>query len=88
MQWLVSEHRATAHRACRLTGLSRSTWGYQLGSTEPEGLRQTIRDVAYAHPRRGYRFVHWSVLRQGFSAGPRRVRRLYRLEGLSVRKRR
>jgi putative transposase len=32
--------------------------------------------------------VHWSVLRQGFIAGERRVRRIYRLEGLHVRKRR
>jgi putative transposase len=84
----MTAHRATAHRACRLAGLSRSTWGYQARRSEPEGLRQAIRDVAYAHPRLGYRFVHWSVLRQGFVAGQRRVRRLYRLEGLHVRKRR
>jgi putative transposase len=51
-------------------------------------LRQAIRDVAYAHPRLGYRFVHWSVLRLGFVTGQRRVRRIYKLEGLHVRKRR
>ena len=75
----MTEHRVTARRACRLLGLSRSTWGYRSRSAEPEGLRQAIRDVAYAHPRLGYRFVHWSVLRLGFSAGQRRVRRIYRL---------
>jgi putative transposase len=47
-----------------------------------------MRDAAYTHPRLGYRFVHWSVLRVGFAVGQRRVRRIYRLEGLHVRKRR
>lgn len=88
VSWLIDELGATARRACRLLGLSRSTWGYESDRTEPEGLRQAIRDVAYAHPRLGYRFVHWSVLQQGFVAGQRRVRRIYRLEGLHVRKRR
>ncbi len=84
----MTERGVTAHRACRVLGVSRSVWGYKPRSAEPEGLRQAIRDVAYAHPRLGYRFVHWSVLRLGFTAGQRRVRRIYRHEGLHVRRRR
>jgi putative transposase len=88
VEWLTTERRVTSRRACRLMGLARSTWGYRFKRAEPEGLRQAIRDVAYAHPRLGYRFVHWNVVKQGFGVGQRRVRRLYRLEGLHVRKRR
>ena len=88
VEWLTTERHVTARRACRLLSLARSTWGYRTKRAEPEGLRQAIRDVAYAHPRSGYRFVHWRVVRDGFTVGQRRVRRLYRLEGLHVRKRR
>ena len=74
-------------RACRLTNCPRRTKLYQSVRTEPEGLRQAIRDIAYAQPRYGIRRVHWWVRQQGFEAGRRRVRRIYREEGLVVRKR-
>jgi putative transposase len=55
---------------------------------EPAGLRQAILEIAYAQPRYGIRRVHWWVRQQGFASGRRRVRRIYREEGLVVRKRR
>ena len=84
----MTEHRAAERRACRLVGISRATIRYSSRRKEPAGLRDMIREVASLHPRAGYRFVHWFVGERGHRVGQRRVRRIYREEGLSVRKRR
>lgn len=86
--WLHHERRVSERRACRLTECPRRTKRYQSVRTEPEGLRQAIRDIAYAQPRYGIRRVYWWVRQQGFETGRHRVHRIYREEGLVVRKRR
>ncbi len=88
VRWLREKYGVSERRACRLCGQHRSTQRYPSARTEPEGLRQAIRDAAYKHPRFGYRRVHWLVRREGLQVGQRRVRRLYREEGLTVRRRR
>jgi putative transposase len=53
-----------------------------------EALRTAIREHAYAMPRDGYRRV-WVALRGAHAGlGLRRTYRLYRLEGLTMRRRR
>lgn len=85
----LREHFGVSERrACKVCGLHRSTQRYRSTRREPEGLRQAVRDRAYAFPRYGYRRVHWLVLQDGFEVGQRRVRTLYREEGLTVRRRR
>jgi len=87
-QWLHHERGISERRAGRLTGCPRRTKRYQSVRIEPTGLRQAILEIAYAQPRYGIRRVHWWVRQQGFASGRRRVRRIYREEGLVVRKRR
>ena len=87
-QWLHHERGISERRACRLTGCPRRTKRYQSVRIEPAGLRQAILEIAYAQPRYGIRRVHWWVRQQGFESGRRRVRRIYREEGLVVCKRR
>lgn len=75
-------------RACRVVGQQRSTQRYRARRVELEGLRRAIREVAYEHPRYGYRRVHWQVCGRGFKVGQRMLRRVYAEEGLGVRRRR
>jgi putative transposase len=42
-------------------------------------------EVAQARPRFGYRRVHVMLRREGWLVNMKRVRRLYRLEGLQLR---
>ena len=86
--FLMRHFSISERRACRLTGSVRSTQRYPSRRQEPEGLRQAIREVAYTHPRYGYRRVHWVVVRRGHRTGMSRLRRIYREEGLMVRRRR
>ena len=50
-------------------------------------LRSRIRELAHARPRFGYQRIHVMLRREGWLVNKKRVRRLYRLEGLQVRMR-
>lgn len=57
-------------------------WGGQRAAS----LR--LRTWAARHPRWGHRFLHWAVRQEGFAVNRKRVYRLYREEGLRIRRRR
>jgi len=46
-----------------------------------------IRDIAARRPRFGYQRIHLMLQREGWRVNKKRVRRLYRLEGLQLRTR-
>ena len=72
-------------RACVLVGLSKSSWHYQPKPRQDSELRQRIHDLAKQHPRRGYRFIHALLVRAGVTINKKRVRRLWREEGLAIK---
>ena len=80
----------TAHlrpeRACVLVGLPKSSWHYQAKPRQDSELRQRIHDLAKQHPRRGYRFIHALLVRAGLTINKKRVRRLWREEGLTIQR--
>ena len=55
---------------------------------EDERLRQRLRELAHQFRRFGYRRLHDRLQREGWRVNHKRVGRLYRVEGLQVRKRR
>jgi len=75
-------------RACQLVGIGRSTLRYhRRPHPEEESLRQRLRELAAARPRFGYRRLHVLLRRAGVIINHKRVERLYREEGLAVRRR-
>lgn len=50
-------------------------------------LRARLRELAAAYPRWGVPRLHWKLGREGVHVNYKRVERLYRLEGLAVRRR-
>ncbi len=74
-------------RACRLAGLSRSGWYRASTARDQSVLRMRIRELALARPRFGYLRIYVLLRREGWVVNKKRVRRLYRLEGLQVRSR-
>jgi len=76
-------------RACRLAELSRTVLKHQ-PKRRPENEAIQTRMVELAHERRrfGYRRIHVLLRREGVQANHKRIERLYRLAGLTVRKRR
>ena len=74
-------------RACRLVGAGRSTVRYRSRRREDGVVRRRLRELAAERPRFGYRRWHALLQREGITVNHKRIERLYREEGLAVRRR-
>lgn len=71
-------------RACKATGFHRSSQCYNSrGDPQTELIR--LKDLAASRVRYGYRRLHVRLLREGYRPNHKRIYRLYREEGLSIR---
>lgn len=75
-------------RACRWLGLHRTPIRYQSRRPSDVELRAKLRMLAEAHPRWGVPRLVWLLRREGVPDNYKRIERLYREEGLAVRRRR
>lgn len=74
-------------RACRVLGVDRSNHRYRSRRPDDADLRGRLRELAHQRRRFGYRRLFVLLRRDGERSSKNRVYRLYRAEGLSVRKR-
>ena len=66
---------------------SRAAWYRKSRAKDQAALRLRIREIAHARPRFGFLRIWVMLRREGWVVNRKRVRRLYRLEGLQVRMR-
>ena len=82
VSWPLSERRA-----CGLVGMSRTTARSCGRGRDDHVLRQRLRELAAERRRFGYRRLHVLLTREGWLVNHKCVYRIYREEGLSVRRR-
>ena len=87
MAYLREHHRFSQRRACRLLACHRATVRYRPRPAEHDAVRQRLRTLAAERPRFGYRRLAVLVRREYGAVNHKRVYRLYRAEGLAVRRR-
>jgi putative transposase len=75
-------------RAGRLVGISNSSLRYQSSKPDDALMRQRLKTLAAERPRFGYRRLGVLLEREGTRINHKRLHRLYREEGLVLRKRR
>ena len=75
-------------RACSIVGVDRKMVRYQSCRPPATELRGRLRNLANERRRFGYRRLFILLRREGEPSGINRIYRLYREEGLTVRKRR
>jgi putative transposase len=80
--WCIAERRA-----CGLVDISRSSARYRGSGRDDGPLTERLRELAAERRRFGYRRLHVLLRREGWMVNHKRVYRLYRMEGLAVRKR-
>ena len=68
--------------------MDRSSFRLGDGTDDDAGLRARLRDLAAERRRFGYRRLAWLLRREGTAVNLKKVYRLYREEGLAVRRRR
>jgi putative transposase len=82
----MEQHGLSERRACRLTGLARSTKRRVLASKNDDTLRQRLCELARQRQRFGYRRLTALLRREGEAVNPKRIYRLYREEKLAFRR--
>jgi len=83
----MEEHGLSERRACQLVGANRSTVRYSSKRAGDDDLTKKIRETAMQNRRYGYRRIHLILRRNGEHVNHKRVYRIYKSEGLKVRKR-
>jgi putative transposase len=84
----MAEHHLSQRRACGLIGITRRALNYTRGEDRNHELRQRLRALAEEKRRWGCPLLYQLIRREGFAVNHKRVERLYREEGLSLRRRR
>lgn len=85
---VLREHDVSERRACSIVGADRSTIRYRSRRSDDAVLRGRLRELATERRRFGYRRLHVLLRQEGYVVNHKRTQRLYREEGLSVRRRR
>ena len=74
-------------RACRYTGVHRALCRYAARRPDDCALRERIKTLAAERPRWGVPRLVWRLHRDGWPDNHKRIERIYREEGLAVRRR-
>jgi putative transposase len=85
VQFVRVAFQVSERRACHVIPVHRSTYRYRSVAHAHTPRRMRLRDLAAARVRDGYRRLHVLLRREGWQVNHKRVYRLYRLEGLSLR---
>jgi putative transposase len=88
VRWAGETFGLSERRACRLIDAPRATVRYRARRLDATPLRERLRALAAERPRAGYRMLCRWLRREGWQVNHKRVHRLYRLDGLAVRRRR
>ena len=82
----MTRYQTSERQALEAFGWARSTHRYTSADDRQDVLRMRLKDLAATRVGFGYRRLHVMLRREGWQISHRRVYRLYREEGLGLRK--
>ena len=82
----MKECAATERKACELAHIARSTFRYQADEEEDNQLKKRLTELAQEKPRYGHRRLQVLLQRDGEIVNHKRVFRIYKAAGLSVKR--
>ena len=84
---VMQDHGLSERRACSLVGADRKMVRYRFRRPDDAALRARLRELASERRRFGYRRLHILLRNDGHKLNRKKTQRLYREEGLTVRRR-
>jgi putative transposase len=87
VKYLEQSYRVSERHACCVLEVARATYRYKGYAEQWIELRMRIREIAQTRVRYGYRMIRVLLNRGGWKVGKDLVYRLYKEEGLGLRKR-
>ncbi len=85
LPYLRKAYQVSERRACRVIAVCRATLKYKSVKIDVPALRARINEIAATRVRYGYPRIHILLRREGWLINRKRVYRIYREEGLSMR---
>jgi len=85
LPFLRKAYKISERRACRVLLICRATLKYKSVKIDLPALRARIKEIAATRVRYGYPRIHVLLRREGWLINRKRVYRIYRKEGLSMR---
>lgn len=82
----METHAATQRKACELANIGRSSFRYRADPEKDNLLKEKLRRLADDQPRYGYRRLGILLSREGDAVNHKRLFRVYREAGLSVKR--
>ena len=86
MDWAIAEKSYSQRKACRLVGIAPKVYRYT-PFIKDQAIRSRLRELSSQRRRFGYRRLHLLLQREGADMNIKKLYRIYKEEGLSVRKR-
>ena len=83
----MTEKSYSQWRACALAGIDPRAYRRRPTRPEDKELRERLRELSEERRRFGYRRLHILLKREGWTVNWKKLYRIYREEGLTVRKR-
>ena len=84
----MDRYGASMRKACAAIQLSRVVYLYQPVARDNTALLMRMKEITQTRVHYGYRRVHVMLKREGFKDNHKRVYRLYREQGLTLRHKR
>jgi putative transposase len=84
--FLMETFTATQRKACELAHISRSSYRYRPETEKNDKLKEKLTYLAHQKPRYGYRRLGILLRREGEVVNHKRLFRVYRAAGLSVKR--
>jgi putative transposase len=86
VDYLMEKYGLSQRKAAKVIGICRGTARYAAKARgRDEALAGRMRELAYRHPRYGLRFVEALLRREGVRDNRKRLHRIWKAEGLSLR---
>jgi len=84
-QYLIDDYKVSMSKACMTVSLCRTTMQYELRRRDDTPVRVRIKEIAATYIRYGQERIQKTLKREGWPDNHKRVRRIYREEGLNLR---
>jgi len=87
VDWAMTEKSYSQRRACTLAGIDPRVYRRKSARPTDSDLRVRLKELSGERCRFGYRRLHILLKREGWDVNGKKLYRIYREEGLTVRKR-
>lgn len=87
MAYIKETHEVSERRACSILGATRALVRYRFTRAPDTQLRERLKTLAAERRRFGYRRLAVLLRREGFADNIKKIRRIYREENLTVKRR-